>query len=377
LSSTKSCANCQKAARGHQEFASGHRISVSPHLSGAPSKGFDAFRAGEGTVWAVSSTSSAPTSAPTGTRQTNPNSTVVVVGSANADLVVNAPRHPRPGETVMGTGFAVHRGGKGANQAVAASRAGASVVMIGRLGNDLNAGMLRQGLQDDAVFDRFIGNCKHDPSGTALITVDDAGENSIVVVPGANALLRPVHVEDAADAGVFANAKVVLAQLEVPLETVIRGFELGRDATTLNILNAAPAQVLGETVLALVDMLVVNEHELAIVTGIEDRERAIVAARAHVSWVVLTLGAAGARIVGPDVDTSVAAHAVDVVDTTGAGDAFCGAFCAALGSGLHPEEAMVEGNAAGALATTVSGAQPSLPTAAAIAKLLAEAVGSA
>jgi ribokinase len=288
---------------------------------------------------------------------------VVVVGSANADLVVHAPRHPKPGETIMGTGFAVHRGGKGANQAVAASRAGASVVMIGRLGNDPNAAMLREGLQIDAVFDRFIGNCKHDPSGTALITVDDAGENTIVVVPGANALLRPAHVEDAAQIGVFANAKVVLAQLEVPLETVTRGFELGREASTVNVLNAAPARLLPHEVLRLVDMLVVNEHELAIVTGHEDREHAIVVAREQVPWIVLTLGAAGARIVGPD--------------TTGAGDAFCGAFCAALAAGLHPAAAMVEGNAAGALATTVPGAQPSLPTAAAIEALLQEAVGSA
>jgi ribokinase len=135
--------------------------------------------------------------------------------------------------------------------------------------------------------------------------------------------------------------------------------------------------VLPNELLAVIDMLVVNEHELAIVTGEADRQRAIVASRAHVRWVVLTLGAAGARIIGPDVDRSVEAHAVEVVDTTGAGDAFCGAFCAALAAGLHPEEAMIEGNAAGALATTVSGAQPSLPTAAAIGALLQQAVGSA
>jgi ribokinase len=291
--------------------------------------------------------------------------------------VVNAPRHPKPGETVLGTGFAVHRGGKGANQAVAASRAGARVVMIGRLGNDPNATMLREGLQADGVFDRFVGNCKHDPSGTALITVDDAGENSIVVVPGANGLLRPVHVDDAAEAGVFANAKVVLAQLEVPLETVTRAFELGREASTLNVLNAAPAQALPSSLLALIDMLVVNEHELSIVTGVSDREHAIASARAKVSWVVLTLGSAGARIVGPNVDQSVAAHRVEVIDTTGAGDAFCGAFCAAVAAGLSPEAAMVEGNAAGALATTVAGAQPSLPTAAAIEAFLQDRVGSA
>ncbi len=303
--------------------------------------------------------------------------TVVVVGSANADLVVNAPRFPQPGETILGTGFALHRGGKGANQAVAASRAGGSVVMIARLGNDPNAAMLREGLQHDKVFDRFVGNCKHDPSGTALITVDATGENTIVVVPGANALLRPVHVEDAADAGVFATAKVVLAQLEVPLETVIRAFELGRESAALNVLNAAPAQDLPESLLAVVDVLVVNEHELAIVTSTDDRDNAIAKARLSVQWVVLTLGSQGARIVGPDVDLSAAAHEVSVVDTTGAGDAFCGAFCAALASGLNPAAALLEGNAAGALATTIAGAQPSLPTAEAIAALLRDAVGSA
>lgn len=303
--------------------------------------------------------------------------TVVVVGSANADLVVTAPRFPRPGETITGTGFAVHRGGKGANQAVAAARAGASVVMVARLGNDPNAAMLREGLQQDKVFDRYVGNCKHDPSGTALITVDATGENTIVVVPGANALLRPVHVEDVADAGVFANAKVVLAQLEVPLETVTRAFELGREAATLNVLNAAPAQALSEEFLSLVDMLIVNQHELGIVTAVADQERAIAKARSMVRWVVLTLGGDGARIVGPDLDASVAAHDIEVVDTTGAGDAFCGAFCAALSSGLAPEAALLEGNAAGALATTVAGAQPSLPTRSAIARLLRNAVGSA
>jgi ribokinase len=301
----------------------------------------------------------------------------VVVGSANADLVVRAPRHPKPGETILGTGFAVHRGGKGANQAVAASRAGATVVMVGRLGNDPNAAMLREGLQADAVFDRFVGNCKHDPSGTALITVDDAGENSIVVVPGANGLLRPVHVEDAAEAGVFANAKVVLAQLEVPLDTVTRAFELGRESSALNVLNAAPAQVLPSSLLAMIDVLVVNEHELSIVTGESDRERGIAAARSEVPWVMLTLGSAGARIVGPNVDESVDAHRIDVVDTTGAGDAFCGAFCAGVAAGLTPAAAMIEGNAAGALATTVAGAQPSLPTAAQIEAFLQDRVGSA
>ena len=303
--------------------------------------------------------------------------TVVVVGSANADLVVNAPRFPKPGETILGTGFAVHRGGKGANQAVAASRAGASVVMIARLGNDPNASMLREGLREDGVIDRFVGNCKHDPSGMALITVDESGENTIVVVPGANALLRPVHVDDAAEAGVFAGAKVVLAQLEVPIETVTRAFTLGRETAALNVLNAAPAQILPDSLLSMVDMLIVNEHELSIVTGFEDREAALVKARASVAWVVLTLGSMGARAVGADTDVSVPAHAVDVVDTTGAGDAFCGALCAALASGLIPEAALLEANAAGALATTVAGAQPSLPTASAIAELLRNAVGSA
>lgn len=298
------------------------------------------------------------------------NGRVIVVGSANADLVVQAPRHPKPGETILGTDFAVHRGGKGANQAVAASRAGAEVWMIGRLGNDVNAELLRSGLREDRVGDKFVGNCKHDPSGTALITVDAGGENTIVVVPGSNALLRPVHVDDAAEAGVFASAKVVLAQLEVPLDCVKTGFEHGRKNSTINVLNAAPARELAADVLALVDVLVVNEHELALVTGTQDREAALIGARAHVRWVALTLGSLGARLVGPETDVAVAAHKVQVVDTTGAGDAFCGAFCAALAAGQTMEQSLFEANAAGALATTRAGAQPSLPDANEIAQLL-------
>ncbi len=305
---------------------------------------------------------------------TSMSATVVVVGSLNADLVVRTPRFPRAGETVMGTGFSMHRGGKGANQAVAAARSCAHVVMIGRLGNDTHATYLREGLRADGVDDRFVGNCKHDPSGVALITVDVAGENTIVVVPGANHLLRPVHVDDAFDAGVFAGpGLVMLAQLEVSAGVVQRAFELGRAKGALNVLNAAPADDVPDALIELVDVLVVNEHELRLVQGTDDLDAALSAASQRVPWVVLTLGAAGARLVGAAADVHLAAHRVAVVDTTGAGDAFCGAFAAAWSMGSAPLEALQRANAAGALATTVHGAQPSAPTAVAVDALLAAA----
>ena len=295
---------------------------------------------------------------------------VVVVGSLNQDIVVRADRIPGPGETILGAGVAMFAGGKGANQAVAAARAGVDVRMIGRVGSDDAGRSLLDGLRRDRVEVRHVGTCEHDPTGTALITVAANGENSIVVVPGANARVRPEHVDDAIEGGVFVGAAVVLAERECPADVVERAFRAAREAGVRTILNVAPADGFDRSLLALVDVVVVNEHELAMITGGPDADVGMKDLAARVPTVVVTLGASGVALAGV-VSGRIRAHRVDVVDTTGAGDAFCGAFAAALACGADVMSAARRGNAAGALATTKAGAQASLPTAAEVDALLA------
>ena len=298
---------------------------------------------------------------------------IVVVGSINTDIVVRSPRHPQPGETLIGSGVAEYPGGKGANQAVAAARAGGIVRLIARVGRDDRGVVLRNGLADDGVDITYVGTCLHDPTGLALITVDDLGENTIVVVSGANHKIRPVHVDEAVDAGVFDGASVLLTQLECPLDTVATALRRARAAGLRTVLNAAPAVALDAGILREVDVLIVNEHELAIVTGSDDRGEGLRTARMWVPTVVLTLGSKGSVYVDAhtgDPPMNVPPFPVAVVDTTGAGDAFCGAFAVAIAAGRSTVDAVRGGNASGALAATKPGAQPSLPTAREVDALL-------
>lgn len=293
---------------------------------------------------------------------------VVVVGSINSDLVVRAPRHPLPGETLLGTGLSTFRGGKGANQAVAAARAGAKVSMIGRIGPDAAGGELRDALAADGIDVAFVKTCKHDPTGTALIVVSDAGENTIVVVPGANGTLRDVHVGDATEAGMFSMAQVVLAQLEVPLPAVTQAFLDARRCGATTILNLAPAptMALPNELLAVIDVLIANETETELFERLHDPllTKEIIRIR--------TEGANGSTVQFPDGTTlHRAPFEVMVVDTTAAGDAFAGALAASIARGSTYDVALTRGNAAGALACTVAGAQPSLPTRVAIDTLVA------
>ncbi len=292
---------------------------------------------------------------------------VVVVGSINSDLVVRAPRHPMPGETLLGTHLATFGGGKGANQAVAAARAGVKVSMIGRVGPDAAGRELYDALAADGIDVTFVKTCKHDPTGTALIVVSDAGENTIVVVPGANGTLRDVHVGDAADAGMFVSAQVVLAQLEVPLPAVTRAFLDTRASGALTILNLAPAPnvALPAELLAVTDVLIANETETELFDALHDPLQTSQIIR------IRTEGEGGSTVYFVDgTSLHCAAFPVDVVDSTAAGDAFAGAFAAALASGATYGAALVRGNAAGALACIVAGAQPSLPTSEAIEALV-------
>jgi ribokinase len=285
---------------------------------------------------------------------------VCVIGSANLDLVARTPRIPGPGETVLGTSYAEHAGGKGLNQAVAASRAGARTAFVGAVGDDAAGALLRSVLAGAAVESRAVRTTHEHPTGRALITVSDDAENSIVVVPGANGALTPPDE--------LPPAAVVLAQLEVPVAVVLRAFTLARRAGARTVLNPAPARELPDDLLGLTDVIVPNEHELALLGG-PDRLLA-----AGAGALVVTLGARGARIiVGGRPERAQPAFSVEAVDTTGAGDAFCGALGARLAAGDDIDAAVRWAAAAGALATTVAGAVPSLPSADAVAAVLSGA----
>jgi ribokinase len=275
---------------------------------------------------------------------------VAVVGSVNLDLVATTHRLPAPGETVAGTSYAEHAGGKGLNQAVAAARSGASVALIAAVGDDEAGRRLRSIAEMEEIDVTDVVVVTATPTGRALITVDDAAENSIVVVPGANAYVSADSVPD---------ARVVLAQLEIPLERVLAAFRSARRCGARTILNPAPARALPDELLELCDIVVPNEHELALVGGTD----ALLAR--GVGTVVTTQGAAGVTVV-ERVDGDVTtwrqpAFLVTPIDTTGAGDAFCGALAARLAAGVGLPDAVRYAAAAGALATTVSGAVASLP----------------
>lgn len=282
---------------------------------------------------------------------------VCVVGSANLDLVAGAPRLPGPGETVMGTTFAEHAGGKGLNQAVAAARAGASVAFVGAIGVDAAGLQLRQVMVDEQI-DTTALTIAEAPTGRALIGVSESGENSIIVIPGANGT---VVVDE------LPACRVLLAQLEVPLPTVARVMELARVAGATTVLNPAPAQQLDEATLRHCDVVVPNEHEAELLGG-----------AAHLlslgaTAVVVTRGGDGADLHTRDGVQHVDAFAVTPVDTTAAGDSFCGSLCARLAAGDPLPVALRWAAAGGALATTRRGAVPSLPTRAEIEALVTSA----
>jgi len=279
---------------------------------------------------------------------------VCVVGSLNLDLVASVQRLPGPGETVLGTDYQEHPGGKGANQAVAAARAGARTAMVGAVGDDPAGHRLRTVLEHEGIDTTAVRTVDR-PTGRALIGVDRSGENSIMVVPGANAALTVDHVQGAA--AMLRSSRVVLMQLEVPLAVIAAVCEVV-ESTTICVLNPAPAAQVPDDVLRRLDVLVPNEHEIAVLGGTE----ALI--EAGVRRLLVTEGARGARLRLPDGTWHpVAPWPVEPVDTTAAGDAFCGVFAAYLASGHDWVAAAHAAAVGGALATTRPGAIPSLPTA--------------
>ncbi len=292
---------------------------------------------------------------------------IVVLGSYVADVAFRAARLPAWGETLMGSGFALGPGGKGSNQAVAAARAGASVQMISRLGDDAFGRLARETWAADGIDASLVGSCDV-ATGAAAILIDEArGENAIIVVPGACFTLTAADVDAAG--GAIRSAGVLLTQLELPLGTVERGLRLARSAGALTILNPAPAQALGDEMLGLVDFLIPNESEAALLTGqpVESVAQAESAARAlrrrGARCVIVTLGARGALVCAEGAEALLvgAFNAGAVVETTGAGDAFCGGFAAALSEGRSALEAVRFGCATAGISVTRAGTAPSMP----------------
>ncbi|HOA23984.1 MAG TPA: ribokinase [Aggregatilineales bacterium] len=299
---------------------------------------------------------------------------VVVVGSLNMDLVVRAPRIPAPGETLLGGEFHTVPGGKGANQAVAAARLGARVSMVGRLGADDFATQLLANLEADGIDHSAVIQDASTTTGVALIVVADDGQNSIVVASGANMQVTPGDVDAAAET--IAAADVLLLQLEIPLDAVQRAAEIAHEHGVPVVLNPAPARDLPADLLSRVDVLIPNESETALLTGLPVDTGAELEAAARalldrgISTAILTLGARGAMLAtGSEVEI-IPTFKVQPVDTTAAGDAFVAGFSVALAEGKPVAEAVRWGNAAGALAVTRMGAQTSLPRRAELEQLL-------
>ena len=283
---------------------------------------------------------------------------IVVVGSINMDLVTQAPRFPQPGETLLGDGFVTVPGGKGANQAVAAARLGAEVALVGALGRDAFGDQLHAGLLGESVDLQHVQRLDDQASGTASITVA-AGENQIVVVPAANAGVTPAHVEAAHAA--LARADAVLVQMEIPLEAIEATLRLGQRLGVPVILNPAPARPLPTDWLTLARYLTPNQHELAVLLGADPAEDFPALMRRAPTPVVLTRGSEGAWYREHGEPVHQPSFAVEVVDSTGAGDTFNAALAVFLHEGLAT--AVRKACAAAALSVTRLGAQQGMPRA--------------
>jgi ribokinase len=299
---------------------------------------------------------------------------ILVVGSSNTDMIIRVPRIPRPGETILGGEFSMAAGGKGANQAVAAARAGGRVTFVARVGEDLFGERALANFEADGIDTRFVLRTPA-PSGIALITVDGRGENSISVASGANALLSAADVEAAG--GAFGDADIILLQLESPIEAVEAAVRMAGERGVPVILNPAPARPLDDALLSLLSVLTPNEHEAELLAGVpvRDERGAREAARRlrgrGPATVVVTLGERGVYALSEGFEGHVPAFDVTPIDTTAAGDVFNGTLAVALAEKVSMEHALRFASAAAALSVTRPGAQPSAPSRSEIGNFLA------
>ncbi len=291
---------------------------------------------------------------------------LVVVGSSNVDMVVKTDHIPKAGETRLGGEFVMVPGGKGANQAVCAAKLGADVKLVARVGDDVFGECSLESFRNAGIDTTFVTKDPDYPSGVALITVDDHGENAIVVAPGANSALTPGDVDAAKDA--ISHADAVVLQLEIPQETVDHAIRLAKSLGTRVVLNPAPVRRVSTDILSDVDVLTPNEHEAAALLSSESFGASHAPAVARellklgVESVVITLGSEGAYVTGPHGAGLVPAIKVDAVDTTAAGDAFTASLACGLAEGKSLMEAAGFAAKVAAIAVTRMGAQSSMPT---------------
>lgn len=302
-------------------------------------------------------------------------SEIIVLGSLNMDLVVKAERAPEAGETLRGQFFQTIPGGKGANQAAAAAKLGGDVAMLGRVGADGFGKQLVAALQNVGVDTSAVQTDSGQPTGIAMITVEASGENRILIVAGANGQVSPADVDVLRPA--LAEAKALVLQMEIPFETIEYALDVAAELDLLTILNLAPAYPLSDATLKKIDILILNESEASLLSNISvaDAKSAKAACSAlharGANTVIVTLGATGAVLSTPQQFGSYPAYAVDVVDTTAAGDAFTAGFVVSLLESGDPVRSIQFANAVGALTTTKLGAQLSLPTRTDVMRFLA------
>lgn len=289
---------------------------------------------------------------------------ILVIGSSNTDMTVKSGKIPSPGETVLGGTFSMGHGGKGANQAVAASRLGGQVEFICKVGNDLF------GKNSISQYEREGLDISHlqisdKPSGVALINVDASGENCITVAPGANMDLSPEDVEKCSEA--ISGCGILLMQLEISVDTVLRAARIAHEAGAMVVLNPAPACALPDEIFSLLDCFIPNESELALFSGMEvsDTQSVIKACKVlqdrGAGTIIVTRGSRGSLIYCDGKAVEIPAKKVAAVDTTGAGDTFCGALCVAISEGKSIEDAATFATTAASLTVQKMGAQASLP----------------
>jgi ribokinase len=293
-------------------------------------------------------------------------SRICVLGSANIDLTFRCAQLPVPGQTIIGESFYQYFGGKGANQAVAAARLGSQVSFIGKVGNDLYGSAIRDQLRREGIDTTYLFEDANAPTGTAAILVEESSQNSIVVVPGANGNLLPGDVKKAKEE--ICASQMLIAQLETPIPTIQEAFKIAKFGQVLNILNPAPAQELPSDLLKMVDICIPNETELQLLTGmpidtLEQVEEAAKALRNRgPKEIIVTLGGRGVLMFDAFGICYLPGIPVMPIDSSGAGDAFIGAFAVYLSQGLPIREAARRANRVAAISVTKSGTQPSFPT---------------